>query len=320
MSRFLNRVMLLILVLGFSACAGNKKDEKKVIIFHAGSLSMPFREIAAEYMKLNPGVKIQMEAAGSVECARKITELKKPCDIMASADYYIIDEMLIPEYASWNISFAANSMVIAYTSKSRLSGNFSRENWIDILLDGNIIYGRSDPNSDPCGYRTLLTLQLAEKYYNRPGLAGQLSDKDRNMIRPKEVDLLALLESNAIDYIFIYKSVALQHNLNYLELPPEINLSDPGFEDRYNQVSVEITGNSPGDFITVRGSKMIYGITLLDNAPNREEAIDFLVFLLGEPGLSIMKQMGQGMDSLPFTGSRVKLPPELAALCIEEQN
>ncbi len=38
-------------------------------------------------------------------------------------------------------------------------------NWHEILLRPDVQYGHSDPNSDPCGYRSLLTWQLAEKYY-----------------------------------------------------------------------------------------------------------------------------------------------------------
>lgn len=307
------------MVLVNSSCGGVKEGKRKVIIFHAGSLSMPFKKIAGEYMKLNPGVTVQLEAAGSVECARKITELKKPCDIMASADYFIIDRMLIPGYASWNVRFATNSMVIAFTSRSRLSSSINSENWMDILLDEDVIYGRSDPDSDPCGYRTLLALKLAEDYYGKPGLTSLFTGKDANMIRPKEVDLLALLESNAIDYIFIYKSVALQHNLNILELPAEINLSDSLLEDHYSKVSVEIKGSSPGDYITVNGSPMLYGVTLLDNAPNRADAIDFMEFLLGEQGLKIMKEMGQDVENPPVTVSLDKLPPELSAICVEEK-
>ncbi|TFH36059.1 MAG: extracellular solute-binding protein [Bacteroidia bacterium] len=311
-------MLIVAIIIGLNGCGRQNSGKSRVIIFHAGSLSAPFKKIAGEYMKLNPGVTVQLEAAGSVECARKITELKKPCDIMASADYFIIDEMLIPEYASWNVKFASNSMVIAYTGKSRKGDIISSENWIEILLDEDIIYGRSDPDSDPCGYRTIMTLKLAEKYYERPGITQSFIVKDKNMLRPKEVDLLALLESNSIDYIFIYKSVALQHDLEWIELPREINLSDSILEEHYNSVSVEITGSKPGELIQVKGSTMVYGVTLLDNAPGRDKAIDFMKFLLGEPGLKIMKEMGQEMNTLPATRSLAELPAELFSLCIEE--
>ena len=61
-----------------------------------------------------------------------------------------------------------------------------------------------------------------------------MSSKDKEYIRPKEVDLVALIESNAIDYMFQYKSVAIQHGLKYIELPREINLSDPSLNDLYS--------------------------------------------------------------------------------------
>ena len=70
--------------------------------------------------------------------------------------------------------------------------------------------------------------------------------KNKDYIRPKEVDLVALIESNAIDYMFQYKSVAIQHKLKYIELPDEINLSDPCKNDIYKSVSLDVAGNKPG--------------------------------------------------------------------------
>ena len=70
---------------------------------------------------MNPDIKILLEPAGSLVCARKITELKKPCDIIASADYFVINELLIPEYTKWSVRFATNEIVIAYSEKSKYS-------------------------------------------------------------------------------------------------------------------------------------------------------------------------------------------------------
>ena len=92
----------------------NQKENNKLIIFHAGSLSVPLKQMKDEFTKVNPDIEILLESAGSVKCARKITDLNKECDIMASADYTIIDEMLIPDYTGWNIKFASNEMAIVY--------------------------------------------------------------------------------------------------------------------------------------------------------------------------------------------------------------
>lgn len=307
---------LLILIITGSC---NRPQQDKVIIFHAGSLALPFKTIADTYMEQYPGRVIELEAAGSVASARKITELGKSCDIMASADYQIIDRMLIPQYASWNIIFAANSMVIAYTDRSAMQSAISSDNWHEILMKSDVVYGRADPNSDPCGYRSILTMQLAEDYYDIPGFTDLLLKKDLNMVRPKEVDLLALLEARAVDYIFIYRSVAQQHSLRYIELPAEIDLSDPLLDSHYAGSAVDITANSPGEKMTITGSSMLYGVTLLDSAPNREGAIRFMEFLLGESGTAIMNEMGQELGTPPVTRDGSLLPPRLRQLTVTEE-
>ena len=304
-------VSFIAFLIFLSSCADRKNE---VIIFHAGSLSVPLKEIAKEYMEMNPGIEIMLEGAGSVACTRKITELGKPCDIMFSADYKVIEKFLVPDYTSWSIWFATNEMVVAYHDKSEQSNIIGPDNWYEILSGKNVVYGRADPDADPCGYRTLMMFKLAEDYYGNDELYETLTVKDVNMIRPKGVDLVALLETKALDYIIEYRSVCEQHNLDYLVLPSQINLSDPEFEELYSSVSVGITGDVPGDTIQIIGSTMIYGVTLLDNAPNREEAMNFLNFFLGERGVKIMQNKGQSPLELHFAGPVEKIPVELMKL------
>jgi molybdate/tungstate transport system substrate-binding protein len=289
----------------------SRTDGKELIIFHAGSLSVPLKQVAQEYEKRNPGTKIYLESAGSLVCARKVTELKKPCDILASADYFIMNELLIPQYASWSIRFSTNEIVIAYQEKSKYSGEINSSNWMDILQRKDVIYSRSDPDSDPCGYRTVFTFLLAEKHYKLKGLADKMESKNKDYIRPKEVDLVALMESNAIDYMFQYKSVAIQHGLKYLELPSEINLSDPSKNNIYSSVSTEVAGNKPGVKIKVTGEYINYSITILDKAPQKEEAVNFVDFMLSPDGLEIFRKNGQ-MPLVPLIADPVmNLPPKL---------
>ena len=237
--------------------------------------------------------------------------LKKPCDIVASSDYFVINELLIPDYTSWGIRFATNEIVIAYTEKSKYNKEINSDNWMDILQRNDVIYSRSDPDSDPCGYRTVFTFMLAEKFYKLPGLAESMEMKNKDYIRPKEVDLVALMESNVIDYMFQYKSVALQHNLKYIELPKEINLSDPAKNNIYSSVSTEVAGNKPGVKMKVTGDYINYSVTIIDQAPQKEEAVRFLEFMLSPVGQEIYRQNGQE-PIIPFsTEQSDKLPPRL---------
>ncbi len=310
-----NKVLIPLFLLSVIFLASCKSsNENEIIIFHAGSLSVPLKEITTEYMDMNPGIDIKLEGAGSVVCVRKITELDKPCDILASADYKVIEKFLVPEYTDWNIWFATNEMVIAYHNRSAYSDIIGPDNWYEILSDEDVVYGRADQNADPCGYRTVMMFKLAADYYGHDELDEILTGKDVNMIRPKGVDLVALLETKALDYIVEYKSVCEQHQLDYISLPGEINLSDPAFEELYNSVSVDITGDKPGETVQIRGSSMIYGLTLLNDAPNREDAVDFLYYFLGERGRSVLQKHGQSLISLYISGPAENIPDKLLEL------
>ena len=306
---------LVVLCFAVTTVTGQSRDSEvsgKLIIFHAGSLSVPFRRISEEFNKHYPKVKIFREGAGSRMCARKISDLHRHCDIIASADYTVIDMLLIDEHAEWNIKFASNEMVVAYREDTRRSSEIDPNNWYEILLKKDVAFGRSDPNSDPCGYRAVLTVKLAEKFYGRAGLTDKMLQKDRRYMRPKEVDLLALLEVGELDYIFIYRSVARQHGLGCLTLPDEINLKSEQFADFYASASVRLTGKKPGKFITRTGAPIVYGVTIPKNAPNPEAATVFLTFLLdAAKGGAILEKNGQSSVVPSPTETFEKLPERL---------
>ena len=138
----------------------------------------------------------------------------------------------------------------------------------------------------------MMVFQLAEKHYGIPGLADGLRAKDRH-IRPKETDLLALLEAGEIDYVFIYRSVAAQHGLKTVLLPDEINLKSQEFAALYDTAVVEESGKKPGETITRRGEPMVYSVTIPKNAPNRKAAEAWVGLLLSEKGRAIMETNGQ---------------------------
>ena len=311
--------LLIICCFSITGYTGEKGSEK-VIIFHAGSLSVPFAKMEAIFEKAHPGIDVEREAAGSQRCARKITDLKKPCDIMVSADYRVINKFLIPTYADWNIRFAGNEMVLCFTPTSRDAGEINRDNWFKILARPEVCWGHSDPNLDPCGYRSLLVIQLAEKYYRQPGLYSRLiANRPVGNIRPKSVELISLLQTGNMDYAWEYRSVAVQHGLKYIELPPQINLSDPIYNNFYRTARVEVSGKKPGEKLEMRGQAITYGLTLLLSAPQPKPAAEFLKYLLSpEGGLQILKEMGQTPFQPPlFTGKR--LPKELQGLAIRKK-
>ncbi|WP_243669464.1 extracellular solute-binding protein [Methanoculleus chikugoensis] len=153
----------------FCGCTGGTTDDQtttptptatvaedvQVKVFHAGSLTGPFEKVKAAFEAEHPGVTVLLEPAGSVDCIKKVTENGKPADVLASADYALIPEMMLPDHADWYLTFAKNRMVLTYTNESKYADEITAENWYEILdRDGVRWGGFSDPNSDPCGYRT----------------------------------------------------------------------------------------------------------------------------------------------------------------------
>lgn len=284
-------------------------------IFHAGSLSVPFEHLNEAFNKLYPNVKIQMESAGSRATIRKVTELGKPADIIGSADYAAIEQLMFPQFADWYVKFARNRMVIAYTDQSRFKDEINRDNWYQVLLRPGVNYGHSDPNADPCGYRTLMVWQLAERHYNSSDLYQKLmAGCPARNIRSKETELLALLQSGDLDYAFEYLSIAKQHKLKYVELPTEIDLSEPEHEEFYRTAAVEVAGAEPGATDIQVGEAIVYGLTIPKNAPNRAVALEWVKFALGPQGQAIFQNDGQPPIVPAMASDISKVPTELKDL------
>ncbi|HHO56935.1 MAG TPA: extracellular solute-binding protein, partial [Thermoplasmatales archaeon] len=204
-----------------------------------------------------------------------------------------------------------------------------------ILMKNDVRFGFSNPNKDPCGYRTMMVIQLAEIYYKNGSIfdeliekntpikceeegenytiyvpdSMQLSSNDRVMLRDMEVDLMAALETGEIDYLFIYGSVATQHapsGVKFVELPPEIDLSGIAYKDLYTRVKIVLH-----DGRVIKAKPIVYGVTIPSNAEHPDMAVEFLKMLLGEEGQKILEDNGQ----IPITPAICKnkdlLPPSL---------
>lgn len=288
--------------------------KEPVIVLHAGSLSVPFAEIEKVFEEKYPQYDVQREPSGSIAAARKVTDLGRAADVIGSADYQVIDAMLIPNHAKFNAQFATNEMVLAYTDKSKFAKEINEKNWTDIFMKEGVVVGHSNPNLDPCGYRAVLVTMLAEKYYVKKGLYNALfnygdhyevgeENSKKVVVRPKETDLLGLLEAGQYDYLFIYKSVADQHKLKYVTLPEAISLKSAKYENVYSEVSFNIDGKKPGEVEKQIGAPMVYGLSVFENAKspaNKAGAVAFVNFVLSPEGQAIMKKNGQDALNPPI--------------------
>jgi len=311
-------------------------EETILKIFHAGSLSVPMEELEGKFETLHPNVDVQREPAGSRACIQKITELDKQSDILASADYTLIPTMMMPEYTDWYLAFAKNQIVIAYTDDSKYSSEVDQDNWYEILRRPDVTFGFSNPNDDPCGYRSVMVTQLSEAHYGDESIFDDLMGDNtaiemtldngnftavmpaseyiepntkKIMMRSMEVELSSALEIGEIDYFYIYRSVAVQHGFKFVELPPQIDLSSVEYADEYNTVRVKTA-----DGKIVIGTPIVYGITIPDNAMQPELGVEFIKLLLSTEGQNVFINNGQPPIVPAVTNDAEKVPAELREL------
>ncbi|NPA39830.1 MAG: tungstate ABC transporter substrate-binding protein WtpA [Thermodesulfobacteria bacterium] len=308
----MKKILIIFLILVFTSISAWAK-KVTIIVFHAGSLSVPFSKVEKVFKEKYPYIEVRRESSGSVQAIRKVTDLHKPCDVIAVADYTLIPKMLFPKYANYVKLFARNELVLCFTNTSKYANVINSQNWYKILARPDVKWGFSNPNDDPCGYRTVLAIGLASIYYKNYDILKTLIQKNTNItwqfsnkgivfrvpkevrfnperlaIRPKSVALLGLLESGAIDYAFEYKSVALQHHLRFIKLPDAINLSSLKWKNFYKKAEV-ILGNGKH----IYAKPIVYGIAVLKSAPHPKEAKLWEEFVTSKTGAEIFKACHQ---------------------------
>jgi len=303
-------------------------------VFCAGSLALPFEDIKVEFETNHTNVEVQLEPSGSIICVQKITELGEECDVLASADYTLIPNMMMTSdsnHTGWYIIFAVNRMTIVYTDQSRYADEINSTNWYNILRRNDVKWGFSNPNMDPCGYRSLMVIQLAELEYDDDLIFEDLieansditvseadgiytidtnmSDLNPNtaklMIREKSIDLISFVQEGGLDYAFEYSSVARQHGLKFLVLPESIDLSSDYHKGIYKTVRVRKTTKIS------TGKPIVYGLTIPNSSPHPTLAAEFVKYILNEFGQSVLRNNAQPPVVPAVTNDIDKVPESL---------
>jgi len=270
--------------------------DSTLLVMNAASVTRPITVLLDSFAR-RTGVHYELEPGSSLEIARRVTELGRRPDVMVLADPDVFPKLLMPAHVSWYAVFGRNRMVLAYTDRSHHANEINGTNWREVITQSDVQVGRSDPNVDPSGYRTLLVFQLAERFYHEPGLAVRLlaAAPDRN-VRPRESDQIALLQAGELDYIWNYESAAHSAGLKTVPLPPEIDLGTPGDSATYATASTPVVGKKLGDTIQVRGAPILFGVTVPVDAMHSAVGSRFVAFLLSSDGRRILRS--QQMDAL----------------------
>lgn len=211
-------------------------------------------------LRSNVDATVEVEAHGSAEIARLVAEGQKDPDIVSVADIALFDSPLRPD---WVAEFATNSIVIAYnpdTEGGRLLADAGPELWYRPLVNGDIDLGRTDPDLDPLGYRTLFLLELASDYYETDANLREAIPSPEQIF--PETQLISQFETGSIDAAVAYRNMAVERGYDYIDLPAEIDLSDPARTEIYSSSTYELPGGN-----VVDGGVISYGSTIRHQSP-----------------------------------------------------
>jgi molybdate/tungstate transport system substrate-binding protein len=319
-------------------------SSQQLIIYRAGSLSRAFKPLEAAFT-CQTGIPVKDMVMGSVDAARQITAGGQSCDLYAPADYSDIDLFMKPAgYADFNVVFAQGKMVLAYSVSSVAEKKLppiaeagvpfnpptsipkALANWYRILTMPGVAIGGGNPFLDPGAYRAYMIFQLAQDYYKVPNLYNNLME---HLVIPgadRSVPPVSAL-GKRFDFQLIYEHSAqamasTNPDFHYVNLPDEINLSDPARSSYYANSSVVLPGlGTPqsAQSIAVPGTRVAWGITLMKDAPNRENAVRFLQLLLSPTGAAMLKENGPTpvVPALVSPEDFRKLPPSLRSFVAE---
>lgn len=291
------------------------KAVKLLKVYHAGSLATSFAKLEKNFEAAHPDTDVQLWSGGSGAIIDKVNKQSLFADVLASADTVLIPKNLYPKNATFDVDFAKNSMVIVYTNSSKQAATINADNWFDVLATGGISYAISDPTSDPAGYRSLMTIALAERKYGDDSIFKNListyskitkstdgvkytidatnpsPDGKKLVITKTGPDIIPLLKAGTVDYAFEYSSVAIQSGLPFVTLPAEIDLSDVSLASRYQ--NAQVVRPSGSATVTEVGTPIIYGVTIPTSSRNTAGGADFINLLITKDGQAILNADGQ---------------------------
>jgi len=310
-------VLFLAVTIDAQVRRGGSSDPPSLHVCHAGSLLAAFTQVEGEFKKQHPEVVITDTSGGSVDLVRRFAAGRLECDVLAPADHLVIDAMLKPaRLADFSIVFASGRMVLAYLatdSKAKalpVSGAFAPSSsvpqvgagWYDVLTAPGVRISGAHPFMDPGGYRAHMIFELAQAHYKVPGLQNALLQHYQVNVADPSASAPALGKDFSFQFTYEHNAARTARqdpSYRYAALPPEIDLSRGG--ESITIPGLGIPGSAPS--VTIKASRVEWGVTIPVKSRNRENAVAFLALLLGPAG----------RDALATNGPAPLLPARVTA-------
>ena len=289
---------LLLATPAIMAVATRAMAAEPINVAYAGSMGKLMDKGMNPAFTKETGIPVHGVGRGAVGLAHMIVGGAMRSDVFVPVSAGAAKIVLDAGKADKAIPVASTSMVLAYSPTSKFAQQFEAakgDDWTKIFLDPAFRLGRTNPELDPQGRYVLFALQLAGLYYKLPGFAEKVAG---DMVNPKQVfaepSLLARLQAGQIDATLGYKSAVVSQKLPYIELPAEINMSNPAFTKTiYQQASLTVQ-DKDGHSKVIHPSPLVFYAMALKAAAHPKEAAKYVAFLAGPEGQALFKSYGYG--------------------------
>jgi molybdate/tungstate transport system substrate-binding protein len=228
---------------------------------------------------------------------------------------------------NWYVSFARTHLVIGYCPTSHLASTFAKVRdgklaWWKALLSPGLKFGRTDPNTDPKGYRTVMSFSLAEKLYYKKvkgfpknfskDVLGTIANPDTTGVNSTssqvfpEATLVSQVTTCNLDAGVFYLPEARAAHLPYFRLP--ISIAYGATAKKYLKLfASERYTNDAG--ITYAGSPATYTMTIPSTVQNEAGAVAFVKFALSHQAVVDENAIGLQQVAHIIYGNKKDVPP-----------
>jgi molybdate/tungstate transport system substrate-binding protein len=275
-----------VIIAGWLGVLGGSQaqDGKVLHVALAGTMEQVIsREIGPAFTAAT-GYTFDITRQSSVLLANRIASGELKPDVYISSDANVMELVMGPvnnDRARWYLPILRSRTVIMHGTQSRFNNDIEAVRagklpWYELMQRPGLVLKRPNPTVDSGGYRAIFVFDLAERFYKLPELKQRVLGDDNNesqyFDRAKD---FPLIPNGSIDVFVTYITNPLVEGMPFVDLPEEIDQSNPSMQDWYATASYT---NPHGQ--TFRGTYAAYAVTVPVAAANPAAAEAFVRFLL----------------------------------------
>ena len=240
--RRLRLLSVCVIIAGWLAVTnGSEAQDGRVLrVALAGTMEQVISRQIGPAFTAATGYMLDVTRQSSVLLANRIASGELTPDVYISSDANVMELIMGPannDRARWYLPILRSRTVIMHGTQSRSNNDIEAVRagklpWYELIHRPGLVLKRPNPTIDSGGYRAIFAFDLAERLYKLPGLKQRVLEADDNesqyFDRTKD---FPLIRDGTIDVFVTYITNPLVEGLPFLDLPEEIDQSNPSMQD-----------------------------------------------------------------------------------------